>query len=93
MIALRAKGETVEELVGFAYTMRDHAIKTSIEDPDAIDMCSTGADGSGFNISTVASFVAAGAGVTVRSMAIALSQVNAAVGCTHGAGCERSVLG
>ena len=66
MIALRAKGETVDELVGFARTMRDHAIKISIEDPDAIDMCGTGGDGLGtFNISTVASFVAAGAGVTV----------------------------
>jgi anthranilate phosphoribosyltransferase len=66
MIALRAKGETVEELVGFAYTMREHAIKISIEDADAIDMCGTGGDGLGtFNISTVASFVAAGAGVTV----------------------------
>jgi anthranilate phosphoribosyltransferase len=66
MIALRAKGESVDELVGFARTMREHAIKISIEDPDAIDMCGTGGDGLGtFNISTVASFVAAGAGVTV----------------------------
>jgi anthranilate phosphoribosyltransferase len=66
MIALRAKGETVDELVGFARTMRDHAVNISIEDPDAIDMCGTGGDGLGtFNISTVASFVAAGAGVTV----------------------------
>jgi len=66
MIALRAKGESVDELVGFARTMRKHAVKISIEDPDAIDMCGTGGDCSGtFNISTVASFVAAGAGVTV----------------------------
>lgn len=66
IIALRAKGETVDELVGFARTMREHAVKISIEDPNAIDMCGTGGDCSGtFNISTVASFVAAGAGVTV----------------------------
>jgi anthranilate phosphoribosyltransferase len=46
--------------------MREHAVKISIEDPDAIDMCGTGGDGLGtFNISTVASFVAAGADVTV----------------------------
>jgi anthranilate phosphoribosyltransferase len=66
LIALRAKGETVEELVGFARTMRAKAIRLQLDDPDAIDMCGTGGDGHGtFNISTVATFVAAGAGVTV----------------------------
>lgn len=66
LIALRAKGETVEELVGFARTMRSRAVRLQIHDPDAMDMCGTGGDGQGtFNISTVASFVVAGAGVTV----------------------------
>ena len=42
LIALRAKGETVDELVGFARTMREHGIKLHIEDVNAIDMCGTG---------------------------------------------------
>jgi len=66
LIALRAKGETAEELVGFARTMRAKAVRLQLNDPNAIDMCGTGGDGRGtFNISTVASFVVAGAGVTV----------------------------
>ena len=66
LAGLRAKGETVGEIVGFARTMRQRSLKVRAEDPDAIDMCGTGGDGKGtFNISTVASFVVAGAGVTV----------------------------
>jgi anthranilate phosphoribosyltransferase len=66
LVALRAKGESEDELVGFVRTMRDHAVKIAAEDPDAIDMCGTGGDGMGtFNISTVSAIVAAGAGVTV----------------------------
>ncbi len=66
LIALRARGESVDEVVGFAQTMRVHSVRIRAEDPEAIDMCGTGGDGLGtFNISTVATFVAAGAGVTV----------------------------
>ncbi len=66
LIALRAKGETVEELVGFARTMRQKAVRITVEDDNVLDIVGTGGDGLGtFNISTVASIVAAGAGVTV----------------------------
>jgi len=66
LVALRAKGESEDELVGFVRTMRNHAVRIAADDPDAIDMCGTGGDGMGtFNISTVSSIVAAGAGVTV----------------------------
>jgi len=66
LIALKMKGETSEELLGFVQTMREKSVKIQIDDPNAIDMCGTGGDGTGtFNISTVASFVVAGAGVTV----------------------------
>ncbi len=66
LIALRAKGESVSELVGFARTMLERSVHVSVEDHDAIDIVGTGGDGAGtFNISTVTAFVVAGAGVTV----------------------------
>jgi anthranilate phosphoribosyltransferase len=65
LIALRAKGETVDEMTGFVESMRAHA--TPLEVPaGAIDTCGTGGDRAGtFNISTAAAFVAAGAGIPV----------------------------
>ena len=66
LMALRLKGEHPDEIQGFVEVMREKSLKISIEDSDAIDMCGTGGDNIGtFNISTVASFVVAGAGATV----------------------------
>ena len=65
LMALRAKGETVDEITGFADAMREKMVKVSLSHP-AIDMCGTGGDSSGtFNISTAATFVVAGADVHV----------------------------
>lgn len=66
LMGLRARGETVEELVGFTRVMRQYAVQVSLDDPHAIDLCGTGGDNTGtFNISTAAMFVCAGAGATV----------------------------
>src|SRR5580692_11716602 len=68
LTALRMKGETVDELTGFARAMRAAAVEVPIEDAyrPVLDTCGTGGNGvSAFNISTVAAFVVAGAGVRV----------------------------
>jgi anthranilate phosphoribosyltransferase len=68
---LTSKGETVDELVGFATAIRRHAPSIfpaphSHADQALVDTCGTGGDASGtFNISTVVAFVVAGAGVRV----------------------------
>ena len=65
LTALRGKGETVEEITGFAEAMRKKMVRVPTTS-EAIDMCGTGGDAKGtFNISTAATFVVAGAGVKV----------------------------
>jgi anthranilate phosphoribosyltransferase len=65
LIALRAKGETVPELVGLARTMRGLATPVSSSRPDLVDTAGTGGGPSTFNVSTTAALVAAGAGCAV----------------------------
>ncbi len=66
LIALRLKGETVEEITGCARAMRRSAIPVRPRRQDLVDTCGTGGDKTGtFNISTTAAFVVAGAGLGV----------------------------
>ena len=78
LTALRMKGETVEELIGFAQVMRQKAVRVRTRSAESsasltgtdremlIDTCGTGGDASGtFNVSTATAFVVAGAGLKV----------------------------
>jgi anthranilate phosphoribosyltransferase len=77
LTALRMKGETVEELIGFAQVMREKVARVSTRGAETaaltgtdremlIDTCGTGGDASGtFNVSTATAFVVAGAGLKV----------------------------
>lgn len=66
--ALRMKGETPDELLGLALAMRDSAVKVEhgVTGEPVLDTCGTGGDNQGtLNVSTIAAFVVAGAGVRV----------------------------
>jgi len=66
LVALRCKGEEVEEIAGCAEVMRAKATRISTSRIDLVDTCGTGGDGLGtFNISTTVAFVTAGAGLAV----------------------------
>ncbi len=64
LVGMAVRGETEDEIVGFARTMRARAVPLTAK--GAVDTCGTGGDGAGtFNISTVASLVVAACGVPV----------------------------
>ena len=66
LVALRMKGETIDEIAAAATAMRQVSLKVPLENSEIIDTCGTGGDNShSFNISTTAAFVAAAAGIRV----------------------------
>src|SRR3974390_1516164 len=65
LMALRVRGETIDEITGAVSAMRAKMLRVSAP-PDAVDIVGTGGDGSGsVNVSTCAAFIVAGAGVPV----------------------------
>jgi anthranilate phosphoribosyltransferase len=65
LIALRTKGETVDEVAGLAMTMRDLATRVELNHADLVDTAGTGGGAPSFNVSTTAALLAAAAGATV----------------------------
>ncbi|MEW9698982.1 anthranilate phosphoribosyltransferase [Paenibacillus sp. SI8] len=66
LTALRIKGETLEEITGFAETMRNKAVQVNVQQANLLDTCGTGGDGAEtFNISTTSAIVAAAGGIRV----------------------------
>jgi anthranilate phosphoribosyltransferase len=66
LIGLRMKGETSEEITGFAEIMRSFSTRVTTSRTPLVDTCGTGGDGTGtFNISTTSAFVVAGTGLAV----------------------------
>ncbi len=65
LTALSVKGETAQEIAGFAQTMREFSVKLDAPRADLVDTAGTGGGVPSFNVSTTAAFVIAGAGIAV----------------------------
>src|SRR5438046_2870648 len=65
LIALRTKGETVDEVAGLAKTMRELALRVDVGADNLVDTAGTGGGSPSFNVSTTAALLAAAAGATV----------------------------
>ena len=65
LIALRAKGETVQEIAGLARAMRDLAVKVDVDGHALVDTAGTGGGRPTYNVSTTAALIAAGAGCRI----------------------------
>ncbi|HEY4412857.1 MAG TPA: anthranilate phosphoribosyltransferase [Gaiellaceae bacterium] len=66
LVALRAKGETADEIAGCAEAMREHVLRVNPKRDDLVDIVGTGGDGANtYNISTAAALVAAAAGAAI----------------------------
>jgi anthranilate phosphoribosyltransferase len=66
LMTLRTRGETLDEMVGFARAMRAHAVSVPVQVPGLLDTCGTGGDAmKTWNLSTGIAFVVAAAGVPV----------------------------
>jgi anthranilate phosphoribosyltransferase len=66
LVALRMKGESIDEIAGAAQVMRELATPVEVSDPHLVDLVGTGGDGANlFNVSTASTFVVAAAGAKV----------------------------
>ena len=95
--AIAARGETAEELAGFADAMRAAAVPMPLDDAERghlVDTCGTGGDNTGtFNISTAAALVAAAAGATARAAMMVAKHGNRAVTSQSGSADVLEALG